>query len=113
MDIQLFHESGRRLVHKYRVYRDPLPHPALREGRITNRAMAIAQLTQLRIAIPLSVNVPGEEPIDCFPKTDDLDKTKVTKRVSFVPGGQTSTVPVEPPIAEPEEPSTEEPTGRI
>ena len=35
VDIQLFHESGRRLVHKYRVYRDPLPHPALREGRIT------------------------------------------------------------------------------
>ena len=46
VDIQLFHESGRRLVHKYHVYRDPLPHPALREGRITklislvNRAMA-------------------------------------------------------------------------
>ena len=119
VDIQLFHESGRRLVHKYRVYRDPLPHPALREGRITklislvNRAMAIAQLTQLWIAIPLSGNVPGEVPIDCFPKTDDLDKTKMTKRVSFAPGGQTSTVQVEPPIAEQEEPSTEEPTGRI
>ena len=54
--------------------------------------MAIAQLTQLRIAIPLSGNVPGEVPIDCFPKTDDLDKTKMTKRVSFTPGGQTSTV---------------------
>ena len=75
--------------------------------------MAIAQLTQLRIAIPLSGNVPGEVPIDCFPKTDDLDKTKMTKRVSFAPGGQTSTVQVEPPIAEQEEPSTEEPTGRI
>ena len=115
VDIQLFHESGRRLVHKYRVYRDPLPHPALREGRISklislvNRAMAIAQLTQLRIAIPLSGNVPGEVPIDCFPKTDDLDKTKMTKQVSCAPGGQTSTVPVEAPIAEPEEPSTEEP----
>ena len=31
VDIPLFHESGRRLVHKYRVYQDPLPHPALRE----------------------------------------------------------------------------------
>ena len=119
MDIQLFHESGRRLVHKYRVYRDPLPHPALREGRITklislvDRPMAIAQLTQLRIAIPLLGNVPGGLPIDCFPRTDDLDKTKVTKRVSFATGGQISTVPVEPPIAEPEEPSTEESTGRI
>ena len=60
VDIRLFHESGRRLVHKYRVYQDPLPHPALREGRITrlislvNRAMVIAKLTQLRIAIPSS-----------------------------------------------------------
>ena len=73
VDIKLFHESGRRLVHKYRVYLDPLPHPALREGRISrlislaNRAMAIAQLKHLRIAIPSSGNVPGEVPIDCFP----------------------------------------------
>ena len=110
VDIKLFHESGRRLVHKYRVYRDPLPHPALREGRISlaNRAMAIAQLTQLRIAIPSSGNVPGEVPIDCFPMTDDMDKTKVTKRVSFATGGQMSTVLIEPPIAEAEEPSTVE-----
>ena len=35
VDISLFRESGRRLVHIYRVYRDPLPHPALREGRIS------------------------------------------------------------------------------
>ena len=110
VDIRLFHESGRRLVHKYRVYRDPLPHPALREGRISlaNRAMAIAQLTQLRIAIPSSGNVPGEVPIDCFPMTDDMDKTKVNKQVSFATGGQMSTVPIEPPIAEAEEPSTVE-----
>ena len=67
----------------------------------------------LRIAIPLSGNVLGEVPIDCFPRTDDLDKPKVTKWVSFATEGQISTVPVEPPIAEPEEPSTEEPTGRI
>ena len=70
--------------------------------------MAIAQLTQLRIAIPLSGNVPGEVPIDCFPKTDDLDVTKITKRVSFAPGGQSSTVPVDPPMIEPEEPSINE-----
>ena len=61
--------------------------------------MAIAQLTQLRIAIPLSGNIPGEVPIDCFPMTDDLDKTKVTKQVSFATGGQMSTVPIDPPIA--------------
>ena len=115
VDVKLFRESGRRLVHKYRVYRDPLPHPALREGKRTThcltrhsvrercpgphpalregkmsrlislagRAMAIAQLTQLQIAIPSSGNAPGEVPIDCFPMTDDVDRTKVTKRVSF------------------------------
>ena len=66
VDIRLFHESGRRLIHKYRVYQDPLPHPALREGRITkllsfvNRAMVIAQLTHLRIVIPSLGNPPGE-----------------------------------------------------
>ena len=47
--VRLFHEAGRRLVHKYRVYKDPLPHPALRGGVIpkllsfVGRAMAIAQ----------------------------------------------------------------------
>ena len=37
----------------------------------------------------------------------------MTKRVSFAPGGQTSTVQVEPPIADQEETSTEEPTGML
>ena len=119
VDIQLFHESGRRLVHKYRVYRDPLPHPALREGRITklislvNRAMAIAQLTQLRITIPSSGNTSGEVPIDCFPRTDELDKIRMTKRVSFAAGCQTSTVEVDPLIADQDETSTEDPTGML
>ena len=87
VDIMLFRESGQRLVHKYRVYRDPLPHPALREGKISrlislaNRARAIAQLTQLRIAIPASGNAPGEVPMDCFPMTKDVDTRKVTKWV--------------------------------
>ena len=112
VDITLFRESGRRLVHKYCVYRDPLPHPALREGKISrlislaNRAMAIAQLTQLRIAIPSSGNVPGEVPIDCFPMTKDVDTRKATKRVSFTPAEQMSTVPIEMAIAEAEETSS-------
>ena len=119
VDIQLFQESGRRLVHKYRVYLDPLPHPALREGRITklislvNRAMAIAQLTQLRIAVPSSGNTPGEVPIDCFPRTDELGKIKMTKRVSFAAGCQTLTVEVDPLIADQDETSTEDPTGML
>ena len=89
VDVTLFRESGRKLVHKYRVYRDPLPHPALREGKISklillaNRAMVIAQLTQLRIAIPASGNAPGEVPMDCFPGTKDVPIRPGPRRVSF------------------------------
>ena len=89
VDVMLFHESGRKLVHKYRVYRDPLPHPALREGRISklislaNRAMVIARLTQLRMAIPASGHAPGEVPLDCFPKLTNVPNTPDRKRVSF------------------------------
>ena len=56
----LFHDAGRHLVHRYRIYRDPFPHPALRDGVIPRllscvcRAMAIAQLTHLTISIPSS-----------------------------------------------------------
>ena len=91
MDVRLFHESGRRLVHKYRVYQDPLPHLALREGKITkllsfvNRAMVIAELTHLRIAIPSSGTPPGEVPGDCFPKTTAPAVTKRPRRVTFSP----------------------------
>ena len=31
-DALLFHEAGYRLIHRYRVYKDPFPHPALRGG---------------------------------------------------------------------------------
>ena len=62
VDARLFHEAGCRLVHKYRVYKDPFPHPALQGGEgvlarllsFVTRAMAIAQLTHLRISIPAS-----------------------------------------------------------
>ena len=107
------------LVHKYRVYRDLLPHPALREGRITkfislvNRAMVIAKLTQLRIAIPSSGNPPGEVPGDCFPMMDELGTINMTKRISFAAGCQTSTVEVDPLIADQDETPTEDPTGTI
>ena len=109
VDVSLFHESRRRLVHKYRVYRDPLPHPALREGKISrlismaNRAMAVAQLTQLRLAIPASGNSPGEIPLDCFPRTKDMDIHKVAKRVSFATVEQELSVPVILTTAEMEE----------
>ena len=32
VDARLFHEAGCRLVHRYRVYKDRFPHPALRGG---------------------------------------------------------------------------------
>ena len=60
VDALLFHEAGSRLVHRYRVYKDLFPHPALRDGVIPRllscvcRAMAIARLTHLRISIPSS-----------------------------------------------------------
>ena len=113
VDVMLFHESGRKLVHKYRVYRDPLPHPALREGKISklillaNRAMVIAQHTQLRIAIPASGHAPGEVPLDCFPETTDIPDTPDKRRVSFAtvddtigaPSGTSPTEQIETPPA--------------
>ena len=73
VDVRLFHESRCRLVHKYRVYRDPFPHPALR-GWVMNkllalvaRAMAIAQLTQLHITIPGYGSRTAAVPEECFP----------------------------------------------
>ena len=59
VDALLFHEVGRRLVHRYQIYRNPFPHPALQDGVVSRllscagRAMAIAQLTHLRISIPI------------------------------------------------------------
>ena len=73
VDALLFHEAGRRLVHCYRVYKDPFPHPALQEGVIPRllscvcRAMAIARLTHLKISIPSSGAPPGQVPAECFP----------------------------------------------
>ena len=52
MDALLFHEAGCRFVHRYRVYKDPFPHPRLLS--CVCRAMAIARLTHLRIWIPSS-----------------------------------------------------------
>ena len=92
VDVQLFHEAGRRLVHKYRVYKDPLPHPALRGGVIpkllsfVGRAMAIAQFTHLRISVPSSGAPPGEVPVDCFQNTDTSAVTMAPWRVTFAPG---------------------------
>ena len=72
VDALLFHEAGRRLVHRYRVYIDPFPHPALRDGLIPRLlscvCRAIARLTHLRILIPPSGAPPGQVPTECFPE---------------------------------------------
>ena len=73
------------------MYQDPVPHPALCEGKITkllsfvNRAMVIAQLTHLRIAIPSLGTPPGEVPSECYPKTTEPAVTKRPRRVTFSP----------------------------
>ena len=96
VDARLFHEAGRRLVHKYRVHKDPLPHPALPEGVVAkllsfvSRAMAIARLTHLQISVPSSGASPGEVPNDCFPETDIPAVTTTSRRVTFPPIIQTT-----------------------
>ena len=89
VDALLFHEAGCRLVHRYRVYKDPFPHPALRDGVIPRllscvcRAMAIARLTHLRISIPSSGALPGQVPAECFPEETAPIAQSRCRRVSF------------------------------
>ena len=89
VDALLFHEAGRRLVHRYRVYRDPFPHPALRDRVIPRllscvcRAMAITQLTHLQISIPSSEAPPGQVPVECFPEETAPVSQSRRRRVSF------------------------------
>ena len=92
VDALLFHEAGSRLVHRYRVYKDPFPHPALRDGVIPRllscvcRAMAITRLTHLRILIPSSGAPPGRVPVKCFPEATAPVSQSRPRRVSFAEG---------------------------
>ena len=89
MDAQLFHEASSWLVHRYRVYHDPFPHPALRDGVIprllsyVGRAMAIARLTHLRISIPSSGAPSGQVPVECFPEATAPVSQSRRRRMSF------------------------------
>ena len=75
------------------MYEDPFPHTALRGGggggvipRLLSfvvRAMAIAQLTQLRISIPASGALPGQVPADCFPGGAPSQELTSSRQVSF------------------------------
>ena len=76
-------------MHRYWVYQDPFPHPALREGvnpRLLScvcQAMAIAQLTHLRISIPASGGPPGHVPADYFPGGAPRKNRPGSLRVTF------------------------------
>ena len=92
VDVWLFHEAGCRMVHKYRVYKDPFHHPALRGGgggvinkllSLVSRAMAIAQLTHPHISILASGAPPGAVPEDCFPSVPLSRVSANSRRVSF------------------------------
>ena len=89
MDALLFNEAGRRLVHQYRIYKDPFPHPALRDSVVSRllscvgRAIAIAQITHLRISIPSSGAPPGQVPAECFPGGAPQVRPLSCRHVSF------------------------------
>ena len=89
VDALLFHEAGSRLVHRNRVYKDPFPHPAFRDGVIPRllssvcRAMAIARLTHLRLSVPLSGAPPGKVPESCYPEAESAVTQPLPRRVSF------------------------------
>ena len=89
VDIKLFHDSGCRLVHRYRIYGDPLPHPALRKGVLkkllgfVHRTMATAQLTHLHLTVPSSGMTTGPVPLECFAVVPLSRASPVSRRVSF------------------------------
>ena len=92
VDVHLFHEAGCWMVHKYRVYKDPFPHPAIRGGgggvinkllSLVGRAMAIVQLTHLHISIPASGSARGAIPEECFPPVPLPWVSADPRRVSF------------------------------
>ena len=93
-------------VYRYRVYKDPFPHPALRGGVVprllscVSRAMAIAQLTHLRISVPASGAPPGQVPAD--PGGAPQKKRPSPPHVSFAED-ITMLGDVSPPVCSPEQ----------
>ena len=74
-------------VHRYRVYKDPFPHPALRGGVLPRLlscvSRAMAWLTHLRISIPASGEPSGRVPVDCYPGGAPQKNWPSPCRVSF------------------------------
>ena len=71
------------------MYKDPFPSHSAQGGVLPRllsfmvRAMAIAQLTQLRISIPASGSPPGQAPADCFPGGALSQDLTSSRRVPF------------------------------
>ena len=116
IDALLFHEAGSRLVHRYRVYKDPFPHLALHDGVIPRllssvcRAMPITRLTHLRLSIPLLRAPPGKVPESCFSGAETPVTQPRSRRVSFAEEVNTLNTeespvlsPISPPLTQPVE----------
>ena len=72
-DVKLFHEAECRLVHRYQIYQDPMPHVSL-QGKVmaklhafVNRTMVVTQLTHLHLSIPSSGMTTEPMSPECFP----------------------------------------------
>ena len=98
-DVKLFHEAGCRLVHRYWIYRDPLPHVSLR-GKVmsklhafVNRTMVVAQLTHLHLSIPSSGTTTEPVPPECFPV---VPLPRKSLKVSFASPGEVPDSPDRP-----------------
>ena len=89
-----FHEAGRRLVHHYRVYKDPFPHVALRDSVIPAGGGGIYYDTPAAEMVPMTTTSPesslppplGFAPF-VFPENDGgwTSKTCVRGSVGTVP----------------------------
>ena len=81
MDALLFNEAGLRLVHRDRVYKDPFPHPTLRDGVIPRLLSCVG--SHLRISIPSSGAPPGQMPAECIPNETAPVSQSRRRRMSF------------------------------
>ena len=88
----LIHKHSHRLVHRHRIYKEPMPYVSLRGAVIrmltqfSNRAMAVARLTSLNLSVPLSVkaSTPGRHDHSAPVSTSPVWKDKrSTAAVSF------------------------------
>ena len=87
VDARLFHEARCRLVHRYRVYKDPFPHPALKGGVIPRLLSSVRtghRPTHPSKDLRSSVGgPPGQVPADCYPGGAPPKNRLSSRHVSF------------------------------